>query len=209
MRKPEFITFTGVDAYTDVEGMRALDREYPVEWGVLLSPSSQGKKTRYPNEETLHRIMESGLRLSAHLCGGYSRDLMRGQMPIPPVALLDFERIQVNSKSPVVTYISTLQKLVGARCIAQAQGPEFPEEDRIQWLFDASGGRGVSPDSWPPHPGRLVGYAGGLSPENVEEVLKSINASGRYWIDMESGVRTNDQFDLEKCRRVCELVYEE
>jgi hypothetical protein len=31
--------------------------------------------------------------------------------------------------------------------------------------------------------------------------------TGRYWIDMESGVRTDDRFDIEKCRAVCEAVF--
>ena len=33
------------------------------------------------------------------------------------------------------------------------------------------------------------------------------HAETDYWIDMESGVRTDGLFDLEKCERVCRLVY--
>jgi phosphoribosylanthranilate isomerase len=79
----------------------------------------------------------------------------------------------------------------------------FPDDDTVDWLFDRSGGL------WPPHPGgdRLVGYAGGIGPDNVADVLEQIGATGPYWIDMESGVRTDDRFDLGKCRRVCEAVY--
>jgi hypothetical protein len=32
--------------------------------------------------------------------------------------------------------------------------------------------------------------------------------AARYWIDMESGVRDDqDRFSIEKCRAVCEAVY--
>ncbi|MBR0879526.1 hypothetical protein [Bradyrhizobium liaoningense] len=55
---------------------------------------------------------------------------------------------------------------------------------------------------------RLVGYAGGISPENIHGVMSVLEqTTGRYWIDMESGVRTDDRFDIEKCRAVCEAVF--
>jgi hypothetical protein len=39
------------------------------------------------------------------------------------------------------------------------------------------------------------------------QVIDEIAASGPYWIDMETKVRTNEWFDLGLCRRVCEAVY--
>jgi hypothetical protein len=41
----------------------------------------------------------------------------------------------------------------------------------------------------------------------VDEVLAAVASTGPYWIDMESGVRTDDRFDLGKCRAVCDAVY--
>ncbi len=43
MRKPEFITLTGLDDRTDLDAAIALSEKYPIEWGVLFSPSQQGK----------------------------------------------------------------------------------------------------------------------------------------------------------------------
>jgi hypothetical protein len=207
--KPEFITFTGADYRTDVAGMTMLAAQYPIEWGILFSPSRQGVDGRYPGGEAQSRFAWSGLRLSAHLCGGYARNIMEngslGALRIP-VDLGIFERIQVNHSAPLSDRINTFRKGWGPRCIAQCRG-EFPEDTSVDWLFDQSGGRGAEPESLPGYPRRLVGYAGGIGPDNVISVIRRINASGPYWIDMESKVRTDDWFDLTLCRQVCEAVY--
>ncbi|GAA4256618.1 hypothetical protein HLK65_28415 [Azospirillum formosense] len=39
------------------------------------------------------------------------------------------------------------------------------------------------------------------------EVLTQIAATEPYWIDMESGVRTDDWLDLDKVEAVCRAVY--
>jgi hypothetical protein len=211
MRLPEFITFTGADDETAVGTMRALSERFPVEWGVLFSPSRQGGEPRYPNHP--ERFLGCRLRLAAHLCGGYSRAVMERDVASLPYFLRSFGRVQVNHASPLLGAVMALRSALGGRpCIVQmreATQATFPDLDTVAWLFDQSGGRGVVPAAWPAHPGeeRLVGYAGGIGPENVLDVLAAIDADGPYWIDMESGVRTDDRFDLEKCRRVCEFVY--
>lgn len=77
---------------------------------------------------------------------------------------------------------------------------------------DIAGGRGRIPASWPANPpaGRRVGFAGGLNPDNVAQHVEAIAGSRdlTYWIDMESGVRDDDnRFSLDKCQAVCEAVY--
>jgi phosphoribosylanthranilate isomerase len=126
-----------------------------------------------------------------------------------PVDLCNFARIQVNSRNPVVDLISEFRKNWERRCIAQTRG-EFPQSDqRVDWLYDPSGGRGETPKAWPKHPGgrQLVGYAGGINPENVSAVVIAIDSTGPYWLDMESGVRTDERFSAEKCRRVCQELW--
>jgi len=99
-------------------------------------------------------------------------------------------------------------------------------------LFDASGGHGKLTKNWPspfqaesqeygkPGADIFCGYAGGLGPENVveeiqkiEQVVGSEGISPRgmtdestIWIDMESKLRTDDKFDLEKCEQVLKAV---
>ena len=82
----------------------------------------------------------------------------------------------------------------------------------IKILHDASGGNGKSyletggwPDAPEPFASRLaVGYAGGINPENVEQTLTELlkkhkdHKDGFFWIDLESGARTEDEFDVGK-----------
>jgi hypothetical protein len=79
-------------------------------------------------------------------------------------------------------------------------------------LHDASGGQGKRGQFDNPLPGWVLpGFAGGLGPDNVEEALEEIErvyprdenfAQDKFWIDMESGVRTDDVLDLDKVEAV-------
>jgi hypothetical protein len=206
-RLPEFITFTGADDHTSIAEMAGLSRRYPIEWGVLLNPTRQGIAARFPGEDALARLMASGLRLSAHLCGSYAASIMRGLGSEIPLDLTAFERFQINHARPDAARISRFGERWGRRCIAQTRGFAFSSDTSVEWLFDASGGRGIAPSEWPPYPGRLVGYAGGIGPENAASVIEAIDAAGPYWIDMENRVRTDDRFDLVLCELVCAEVY--
>lgn len=93
--------------------------------------------------------------------------------------------------------------------------------ENIHVLHDASGGRGREIQEIPEPFNVYTGYSGGLNPDNIEEVckkvsaLKSINTSEttlanfkepEAWLDMESGIRTNDIFDLDKVEKVLEIT---
>lgn len=80
---------------------------------------------------------------------------------------------------------------------------------KFSLLYDSSYGYGVSPENWnaPVYITHPMGYAGGLSPENVSENLDKISEklpSNYYtWIDaegrlMKPGTR---QFDIERARQ--------
>ncbi len=206
-RAPDFITFTGADSFTDIGEMCRLAARYPIEWGILFSPSRQGRDQRYPGLENLVRFAETGLRLAAHLCGGYSDDIMAGRQPTLHAKLGAFQRIQVNCRTPDMMAVRSFQEDHTARVILQTTDKVFPNDTTVDWLFDVSGGQGMTSDFFPEHPGRMVGYAGGLGPKNVVETITAIGAAGPFWIDMESKVRTNDRFDLELCEAVCRAVY--
>lgn len=112
--------------------------------------------------------------------------------------------------------------------IREIVSPSFLIIHNISPLFDASGGHGNLPREWSkPFLSKLgtsiyCGYAGGLGPENVEEEVVSIEkavGSGRgvsmdhgttdevnVWIDMETKVRTGENFDLKKCEVVLKAV---
>ena len=56
--------------------------------------------------------------------------------------------------------------------------------------------------------GKKIGYAGGINANNVAEKLTFLMENdqvGDFWIDMESGVRTDDWFDIDKVVKVLEI----
>lgn len=93
----------------------------------------------------------------------------------------------------------------------------------VPFLFDRSAGTGERSLAWPtPIPGRLVGYAGGIGPDNASELCSWLaeTAGARWWLDM--GTRIRDEFDnadtgpgesppatfvsIDKCRAVMSAV---
>ena len=84
-----------------------------------------------------------------------------------------------------------------------------PSHPKIEYLQDMSGGRGRSDfTSWPAptNPRARWGYAGGLGPANVDQAIEFTDEfeSFRLWLDMESGIRTPDDWmDLDKATAVC------
>ena len=221
-RLPSFITFTGLDALTNLARAAEISRRWPVEWGVLFSPSRQGKHNRYPDVATINNILTrlKGRQLAAHICGDYSTTIASGTWPdLPLQAHSLFSRMQINHADPLAHEAGILAALrqagpdpLTAQVILQSRSEAFPAHGRFDFLFDCSAGTGRAPGFWPKHPGgdRLVGYAGGIGPSNVLEVIDAVGADGPYWIDMESRIRdADDWLDLDKVEAVCRAVYGE
>lgn len=102
--------------------------------------------------------------------------------------------------------------------------------ENVVFLHDESKGTGKeATGGWSTDPRfvagarRAVGFAGGIRPSNVraaaESAVRACSTSGgdRFWIDMESGVRTTllrpdgtkeDIFDLAKCYECIDSVCE-
>jgi len=212
---PQFVTFTGAEDSTCVDQMVRLSRDYPIEWGILFSASRQGTG-RYPSLAFVDQLVGAGLpRLSAHLCGKHSRDLLaQNRTEVDRIVLEHFQRAQINTAEPMIdtTAIRDWGQRLAVTPILQCRAA-FPMDTNVAWLFDCSGGRGIAPNAWPPAPrGITVGYAGGLNPDNVRTAVDAIGAesTSAYWLDAESGVRDeHDRFDLERCQRFCEVVFGE
>lgn len=212
---PAFITFTGVDDATDPTDLVALSDDYPVEFGLLISPARQGIQFRYPRLATIEWLVgELPVVFALHLCGAAAREVIHDGKSQHDDLMGFVDRVQINTSDNLVEphLIGFWAAQRNVRAILQARG-EFPKIAAVDVLFDPSGGRGrgVDLDDWPNAvKSTFCGYAGGLKPENVE---RNVNVIGfrtgqRYWIDMESGVRDeNDRFSIAKCREVCEAVY--
>jgi len=88
--------------------------------------------------------------------------------------------------------------------------PALREHRNHAILFDASGGRGLSPNEWAtPLNGVRCGYAGGLGLDNIADqmvVIKDAVGEHPFWVDMEGKLRDeNDCFSLD-LSRLCLVV---
>jgi hypothetical protein len=214
--KPEFITFTGVDAQTDSKRLRDISSRYPCEWGVLFSPNRQGKDQRYPSYDIISNIisfMEDNpfVSFAAHVCGQYAESLMtRVPISIGYTYLPYFGRIQVNHVTPDVSIMNGFSDHIKKPVIIQTRQTDVfpPTMQGVHWLYDASGGKGILPTTYPENSrANLVGYAGGINPENVVVVNDMVQHNTPYWLDMETGVRTDNWLDLDKVEMVLEKIY--
>jgi phosphoribosylanthranilate isomerase len=230
-----FVTITGADDATDPHQLAHLSRFYRfVEWGVLFSEKRRGSP-RYPSLRWIRALEDLArdrrLFLSMHLCGAEARAAVARPAEFWPGAM--WRRVQINGYEPGTANEQWRRSRYdlgggpdGFRWILQARSEQTIGavwKDALAAdayiLYDPSGGEGRSQTSWPKmpaedslsgHGGPGVGFAGGIDPDNVEEVLRCIlskNAQLRsVWIDMESGVRTDDKLDSDKVRAVLDVV---
>ena len=221
------ITFTGIDGRTDLDALWLLQRQYPIaEFGVLVAKNWRDNGNRYFNPSHLKLLEGLDFKLSAHLCGSIARAAVCGDVgPFLEWARgfgFLFNRCQLNIatsatnpdefryEGDIADYFDEviLQQRSDHDCPLWALSPA---SDSVTVLLDASGGQGIdTPIEVLPVPHK-VGYAGGINPDNVADKLAFLLQHpdvGDFWIDMESGVRTGDWFDIDKVRRVLEICRE-
>ncbi len=222
--KLKYCSITGADDAVDVRDLTNLAREFPfVEWAILLLRARAGQP-RFPLASWIENFTArtQGQNKAMHLCD----DAFLGFIARDPEVLglmKGFQRIQLNlkfgdieGKYDPAELVSRVKGSPQHQFILQYTGekqgllPLFHDIPHHAVLFDASAGRGISPDEWDaPLDGHVCGYAGGLNPDNVGKHLQDIAHVARgheTWIDMETGVRTNDQFDLAKVRSVLTIA---
>ena len=78
--KLKHITFTGIDAQTDLKRLEAIQKSYPIaEFGVLTSYHWYENGNRFLDPRMFRRLTTwSNLHLSLHLCGRVAHDAVRG-----------------------------------------------------------------------------------------------------------------------------------
>ena len=226
--KLERVTITGLDRKTDVFRLMAMAPAFHplVEFAVLASPSRAGKEPRYPTIEEIKTWLSyvRKFKVAVHICGRYSRKPNEFFEAIGPDHSCFLDRIQWNVapshlKLKDITEMAMRASEGHHTVIVQIRDEESEillktlQDNHVtaQPLFDASGGRGLpfenvrTPLS-SPATGRWTGYAGGISPETVSGVLERLEAElpkdQPVWIDMETGVRTDDWLDLDKVQEV-------
>ncbi len=233
------VTITGADDSVNYHDLYELSRQFPfVEWGVLLSKNSEGYP-RFPTLNWLEGFIAEKhpeVHLSGHLCGTWVRDLIDGGTLFMDARSREiragFERFQLNfhaSRHPwadIIPFIDALVFLSGVRgqqVIFQLDGVNdlLYHRARSQYgrsrgldavcLYDVSGGVGILPEEWAKPMGDYCGYAGGLSPDNLEKqlaLLYSIVGQAPIWVDAETHLRSegDKQFDLNKVAKFLEIA---
>lgn len=230
--KLDRVTITGADDSIKPTDLLALSKKYPfVEWGILMSLSNQGNTVRFPSRRWIDSLVamkqaNPDVKLSAHLCGKYVRDLVEhGENRFRDEQALLWhlcDRIQLNFHGNWHTmsewFLKVLPTFKGKQVIFQVDGindmawVKCKDDCDAVPFFDASHGAGVKPSGWPSaFSGVMNGYSGGLGPEGLTQDIEAISeAAGdeTFWIDMESRVRSSvdREFDLEKVERCLEAA---
>jgi phosphoribosylanthranilate isomerase len=219
----KYCSVTGADDAVNAKDLAALGARYPfAEWAILLLPARAGLP-RFPKPEWIEDFSAGYQGHKAmHLCDAALLDFI-AQKPETLALMKGFSRIQLNLKFGEMDGKYDPAELV-ARIKAAPQWqfiiqygkdksdllPLLADVPNHAVLFDDSAGRGITPDSWPaPLEGHFCGYAGGLTPDNLKQNIDIIlqAAAGKdTWIDMETGVRTDDVFDLAKVEKVLEIT---
>lgn len=193
------ITLTGIDEKTDLKKVKEMATG-TTEFAVLLTADPEGRN-RYPSVKFVVEALNfmEGL-LAVHVCGKVARRMcLNGAFR---EALRKAHRIQVNGEvtsDELKEFLSLYdrQHIITQHTEANRRLLMEWGDGRHQLLVDDSGGRGVTPKDWiAPNTSKKIGFAGGLGPDNLaEEILRM---PGCAWVDMESRLRINDWFSIER-----------
>lgn len=223
------VTITGVDERTDINELVRLKEKYEfLEFGVLMSKNNTGtnENNRYPSFEYIDKLLNAGIPLSGHICGKLARDFMKtGNFDdirefLTTERIKGFDRFQFNIRGfdgytlfHVPEDIKIIIQVSDCKSYNYfySMNERIDNEGRVSALMDSSGGTGklgffdviANEDEY-------VGYAGGISIDNISYILGYIYGRNEcnkdYWIDMESSVRTEDWLDISKVEKICENV---
>ena len=209
------VTLTGADERTEIAALTRLAGDYPaLEVGLLYTATPDGRN-RYPSLSWLDRASKAlGGRFALHVCGRSARaELLTGRAELLRI-IGRSRRVQVNgdvSHGELPFLAARVPELI-TQFQATRTDLRYDPVSNHTLLVDASGGRGLSPVEWErPSTSKVVGFAGGLGPDTIRDQLRRIAvvAEGPYWVDMEGHLRTNDWFDLDKCRAVLRAIFGE
>lgn len=220
------VSFVGVDEKTNFNDIENFETTYPCEWSVLYSDSkSVGNYTRYPSYDFCNKFLKwgdsRGWLTSLHLCGGVIERYLKQETDVMKLCE-KAKRIQLNinihsfpNHEKLADDLINVMTAHDHDIILQQNKTKtdfnkvFLARDpgKVNLLHDGSGGFGREiTQVQPPDAKYFTGYAGGIKPENVAGIVNLIEKNNlnhkSYYIDMESGVRTDNIFSIEKCRQV-------
>lgn len=210
------ITLTGADEDVSYDYMQDLYKRFPmIEFGILLSENS-GLKPRYPSTQWIENLPDN-LPLSLHICGN--------TFPSPKESSSKkFRRIQINTDLSVADddnlndFLDIINKYFNHKLIFQYNEDNksflerlFLKTNNFHILYDSSLGKGkfIGDILPPPFHDVYTGYAGGINPDNILDIVKQIikiDVGVAVYLDIESGIRTNNKWDNDKVERILKYV---
>ena len=220
----EIVTFTGIDESTPYDAIKRLTGKSPFCEFAILAGTMSGSHPRFPAVDTVEHwrtyAKENQIRSAIHLCGNYARNACSDNPRQAAALASGFGRVQVNlppaDRKTNATRIEAFAERIETTVILQHDGAWHTAPGgwtgRIEHLFDRSAGRGLCAiEGWPSPPKnteRRVGYAGGIDPETIDQALQFAGRfpNSQLWLDMESGVRTNDRFNVDAVEAICERI---
>jgi phosphoribosylanthranilate isomerase len=208
-----------------LDQLNLIHHTFNVELGFLYSEGRAGLQPRYPDfqfiDDSLYSLCYSPFRTSIHLCGKEAIDKFfnKDTKLLEVCALanrvqlnMNMDSYDVNELVDKITEMSKdftliIQDNKSKKELVDSLNKLIPfksDLSNVNFLYDASGGIGREiKDVKPVHKLNYTGYAGGINPYNVLDILKTIqyhnDTGASYYIDMESGIRTDDKFDVNKC----------
>lgn len=235
------ITCSDMREYNAIDDIIELGKRYPMaEFAIQAHPSKfSAHMPRYVWFDTLlHAVRANDVNIAMHVNSEWRTEICRGNIPYELKRMWNLRRhngrpaigrIQININGGVEKYRFYANKV--AEIISAYPDIEFifqytPAQIKrvralnktgaaFSLLYDASGGRGISPDGWcpPVMPNHKMGYSGGLSPENVTKNLNQINdvLSAEYetWIDAEGKLKDPEtkQFDIARAAQYVDNAF--
>lgn len=200
------LTLTGADEKTDISELSELSLKSEI--AILYSATN--KDNRYPRREWIKEALPELTRCAIHICEKSAREqLIKKELDD---ILFYVQRIQVNGTVSFEELVSICLLYSSYEIITQ-YNPEneilnYTKFDNHSILIDGSGGRGISPETWSaPDVDKPIGFAGGLGPDNLKEEMVKIKQVSKWgaWVDMESKLRVDDWFSVDKAWEVCRI----
>lgn len=231
----EKITCSDMREYNEIDDIINLGKTYPMaEFAIQAHPSKfSGWMPRYVWFDTLmHAAKMNNINLAMHVNAEWRTEICRGNIPYEIKRMWNLQRangmpvigrVQINingGKESFRFYADRVADIIRAYPNIEFVFQYTPRQRArlkkldatgapFSMLFDASGGRGISPLAWhaPVSKNHKMGYSGGLSPENVAENLDKINlvlpTDYNTWIDAEGKLKDPDtkQFDVARAEK--------
>ena len=229
------LSITGADDLVSIEHLKSMVQKYPLlELAILYFPEKEGHP-RNPSSEWRKKLYENIPKenIALHLCGfecfnNILKDNFLSTELYHELTQVSRLQLNINARQDIFT-IDEIHSIY-SKLIQENFNLIFQYNDRskewilpfiklnikkkINILLDSSLGKGI-PIKDTTIPVELekfnfpLGFAGSINPENIIQIHQEVQKNNlpNYWLDLESGARTNNQFDILKFIDLCHKFF--